>query len=200
VPIITNVRIISTEDIADKPDFAEDAKLIRAEFEQNGNHGEGYFYIVTAEVDIGEGLGYGTVFIGLTAPEGLLDLLVPSLKKSIESFAISQEYVDTCIKANNNAAAGALKAGQIMSETSDVIMDTWEEKVEIDERISEKRSDAILGISRLYNPDTDEVYEVTPEFIDYYQNNNGKFQMNNLQEMPDEKWGYAPLNGALYIR
>ncbi|MFH1522779.1 MAG: hypothetical protein ABIE43_03085 [Patescibacteria group bacterium] len=197
VPIITNVKIISAEKIANTPAYVADGKLVRAEFEQGGKSGEGYFYIITVEDFIG--LGYGVMFIGITAPVGLLDLIVPSLKKGLESYTISQEYITACIQAQNKAVAGILEAGKILNESSDSIMDVWENKLESEQRMSEKGSDAILGYSRLYNPETDEVYEVTPEFYDNYQVHGDEFGMNYLEELSDDKWGYAPLNGAEYI-
>ncbi len=196
-PIMTNVRVVSKEEIVNKPSYATDAKLIRAEFQQNNKSGEGYFYIVTA--DIGMGWGYGMMFIGLTAPKGLLDLITPSLEKSLESYTISQAYVNACIQAQNKAAAGALEAGKILSQTSDTIMDVWDSKLESEQRMSEKQTDATLGYSRLYNPETDEVYEVTPEFYDYYRDHNNEFEKNYLEELSDDKWSYAPLNGAAHI-
>ncbi len=198
VPIMINVKIMSLEEIINKPAYATDGKLVRAEFEQGGKLGEGYFYIITVKDSIG--LGYGVLFIGITAPKGLLDLIVPSLKMSLESYTVSQEYVNACIQAQNKAVAGILKAGQILSESSDTIMDVWENKLESEQRMSVKYSDAILGSSRLYNPDTDEVYEVTPEFYDRYQVHSDELEMNYLEELPDNKWDYAPLNGAEYIK
>ncbi len=197
VPIMTNVKIISSEKVIDKPSYVTDAKLVRAEFQQNNKLGEGYFYIITA--DIGMGWGYGMMFIGVTAPMGLLDLITPSLKESLDSYMISQDYVSACIQAQNKAAAGALEAGKILSETSDTIMDVWENKLESEQRMSETQSDAILGYSRLYNPDTDEVYEVTPEFYDYYEVHGNEFEKNYLEELPSDKWSYVPLNGAEHI-
>ncbi len=197
VPIIDEVKIIDKQSAADKLPYASDEKLIRAEFKQNNKSGEGYFYIVTANVI---GLGYGMMFVSITAPKGLLDLIVPSLVQSFKSFTVSSEYIDACIQAQNNAAAGALKAGQILDQNSDIIMEVWENKLESEQRISESQSDAIMGYSRLYNPQTDEVYEVTPEFYEYYQIHSSEFELNYLQEMPDDKWSYAPLNGAQYIK
>lgn len=196
VPLLDEVKIISSETFNNNLPYVSDEKLIRAEFIQNNKPGEGYFHIVTANVI---GLGYAAMFVGITAPRGLLDLIVPSLLKSIKSFEVSKEYIDDCIEAQNNAAAGALEAGRILASSSDTIMEVWENKLESEERISEKQSDAILVYSRLYNPETDEVYEVTPEFYEYYKNYGSEFELNYLQEMPDDKWGYAPLNGAEYI-
>ena len=78
-------------------------------------------------------------------------------------------------------------------------MDVWENKLESEQRMSETQSDAILGYSRLYNPDTDEVYEVTPEFYDYYEVHGNEFEKNYLEELPSDKWSYVPLNGAEHI-
>jgi len=198
VPIMTNVEIISKEEIVNKLAYATDGKLIRAKFKQNGRLGEGYFYIITVKNFIG--LGYGVMFVGITAPEGLLDLITPSLKKSLESYTINQGYITACDNAGKKAVAGILKAGQILNESSDTIMDVWENKLELEQRMSEKQNDAILGFSRLYDPDTGEVYEITPEFYDHYQIHKDEFEMNYLEELPDDKWDEAPLNGAEYIK
>lgn len=197
VPIITDVKIINKEEIANKPAYAADGKLIRAEFEQNGKLGEGYFYIITVKDAIG--LGYGAMFIGITAPKGLLDLITPSLKKSLESYTIAKGYAAACVQAQKKAVAGVLKAGQILNQSSDTIMDVWENKLESEQRMSARYSDAILGSSRLYNPSADEVYEVTPEFYDFYQVHSDEFEMSDLEKLPDDKWDYAPLNGAEHI-
>ncbi len=197
VPVIDEVKIIDKQSAADKLPYVSDEKLIRAEFKQNNKSGEGYFYIVTADVI---GLGYGMMFVGITAPRGLLDLIVPSLAQSLKSFTVSSGYVDNCKQAQDNAAAGVLKAGRILDQNFDAIMEVWENKLESEQRISESQSDVILEFSRLYNPQTDEVYVVTPEFYEYYNNHSSEFEFNYLQEMPDDKWSYAPLNGALYIK
>ena len=198
VPIMSDIQIINKEEVANKPDYATDGKLIRAEFKQNNKLGEGYFYIITVKDIIG--LGYGVMFVGITAPKGLLDLITPSLKESLESYTINQAYVTACINENNKAVAGILKTGRILNESSNTIMDVWENKLELEQRMSEKQNDAILGYSRLYNPDTDEVYEITPEFYDHYQVHGDELEMNYLEELPDDKWSYAPLNGAEYIK
>jgi hypothetical protein len=196
VPLLDEVTIISSKSIENNLPYVVDEKLVRAEFKQDSRPGEGYFHIVTANII---GLGYGVMFVGITAPRGLLDLIVPSLLESIRSFEVKRDYVDTCIEAQNRAAAGALEAGRILGSSSDTIMEVWESKLKSEQRMSEKYSDAIMGQSRLYNPETDEVYEITPEFYEYYKNYSSEFEINYLQEMPDDKWGYPPLNGAEYI-
>ncbi len=196
VPILDRVKIISSESIENNMPYVVDEELIRAEFMQNDRAGEGYFHIVTANVI---DLGYGAIFIGITAPRGLLDLIVPSLTESIKSFEVKKYYVDECVKAQNKAVAGILEAGRILESSSNTIMEVWENKLQSEERISEQIGNAILGCSRLYNPETDEVYGVTPEFYEYYAVHSSEFEMNYLEEVPDDKWSYAPLNGAGHI-
>jgi len=70
------------------------------------------------------------MFTGITAPKGLLDLIVPSLLQSFKSFTVSSEYVNACIKAQNNAAAGALEAGRILDRSPDSILEVWENNLE----------------------------------------------------------------------
>jgi len=196
VPILGGVEIISSESIENNMPYVVDEKLIRAEFVQNVSACEGYFHIVTANVI---DLGYGAMFIGVTAPRGLLDLIVPSLTESIKSFEVKNYYVDSCIEAQNKAVAGILEAGRILESSSDTIIEVWENKLRSEERMSEQMNDTILGRSRLYNPETDEVYGITPEFYGYYTVHSSEFEMNYLEEVPDDKWGYAPLNGAEHI-
>ena len=43
-------------------------------------------------------------------------------------------------------------------------------------------------------------YMVIGKFYEYYQNHSNEFELDYLQEMPDDKWSYAPLNGAHYIK
>ncbi len=64
--------------------------------------------------------------------------------------------------------------------------------------LSEKRSDAMLGNERLYDPDTGEVYEFENGFYDKYDLHRDEYDMNDLQPLPDdshELWTKAPLDG-----
>jgi len=65
MPLLDEVKIISSKSIDNSLPYVSDEKLIRAEFKQNSKLGEGYFHIVTANVI---GLGYAAIFIGITAP------------------------------------------------------------------------------------------------------------------------------------
>lgn len=61
--------------------------------------------------------------------------------------------------------------------------------------MAEKRSDAILGFERVYDPDTKETFQINPEFWEDYKLNKQRFRMNNLQLLPDNNyklWNKAP--------
>jgi len=53
---------------------------------------------------------------------------------------------------------------------------------------SSRRSDAILGNKRVYDPETGDVYEVENGFYDTYIINRDQYEMSNLQPLPDDSW------------
>ncbi|KKM63836.1 hypothetical protein LCGC14_1507450, partial [marine sediment metagenome] len=72
----------------------------------------------------------------------------------------------------------------------------------VDDILSEKRSDTILEKERLYNPETGEVYEFENGFYDEYDVDRNKYEMNNLQPLPDddyELWIEVPLDGYRHL-
>jgi len=79
-----------------------------------------------------------------------------------------------------------LKAGETLSETADLIMEGWERRNQTDDIIAEKRSDAILGNERLYDPDTGQVYEFENGFYDKYNPERQRYKLFNLQPLPDD--------------
>ncbi|MBE9569079.1 MAG: hypothetical protein IMF11_00495, partial [Proteobacteria bacterium] len=112
-------------------------------------------------------------------------------------------YVNSCLAQQANTYAGILKAGKTLSETSDIIMQGWENRNKVDDVLSEKRSDAILGRERLYDPNTGEVYEFENGFYDKYQLDQNRYEMNNLQPLPDDNhdlWTKPMLDGYKHLR
>jgi len=187
-----------------------DTELIRALFKEQGNLGEGLFYIATNPLipETGfasSGIGYGFSFIGITSSKDDFKYYEPQLLESIESLTITQEYVDNCIQLylavrqeQNQQTQAILKTSKTLSETSDTIMEGWENRNKVDDILSEKRSDSILGRDRVYNLDTDEVYEVDTGWYDDYDLHRGNFNMNDLQKLPDNNWDLwtAPAKNA----
>ena len=191
-PELKNIEVISVA-AEDSPLPGGKTKTIRALFRQGGDLGEGLFYITVAPLIplmgyAWGGTGFGYVIIGITSVKSDFRYLQETLTQSLRSLNISQSFVDNCLQQQQQQLQGVLKAGNTLSETSDIITDVWESRNRSDDVISEKRSDAILGYQRVYNPDTGTVYEVPLGFYEQYNIHREQYSMNNLQLLPDNDW------------
>ena len=182
-------------------------KTIRALFRQGGELGEGLFYITVAPVIpltgyAWGGIGYGFCMTGITALQSDFKFYEKSLYQSISSLNLSQSYIDNCLQQQQQQGVAARNLSETLSETSDILMDSWESRNRSDDILSEKRSDVILGSDRVYNPDTGEVYEVPLDFYDNYNIHRDNYDMDNLQKLPDQDWNLwtAPTNPDTEIR
>ena len=181
--------------------------LVRGLFMENGRLAEGLFSLTTAPYmpmmgGPGGGTAYGYLLAGIVAPKGELDALLPTLSRALASFAVRPEYVQNCLMRSDAAFGAVMRAGQTLRETSDLIARGWEERNRSDDVIVEKRSDAILGRERLYDPDTGEVYEFNTGFADEYNRNPQGYRNANLQPLPDGDhglWTAAARDGYRYL-
>jgi hypothetical protein len=192
IPELKDIEIISNSP-EESPVTGGQTGIIRALYRRDGELGEGIFYVTVAPLlplsgMPGGGIGYGFCFTGITSLKSDFRYLQATLTQSLESLTISQSYIDDCIRFQEIQYQGILKAGKTLSETSDIIMESWENRNKVDDIISEKRSDAILGNTRVYNPDNENVYDVPLGFYEEYDLNRGQYNMNNLQLLPDEDW------------
>ncbi len=182
--------------------------LIRALFTRDGMVGEGLFVASVAPLlpstgGPGGGIGQGFLIVGVTAPKREFRGLENALITSVASYTISQSYVDDCIRQQQSAYQGILKAGKTLSETSDIIMEGWENRNRTDDVLSEKTSDWILGKERLYDPESGQVYEFENGFYDNYQVHQNEYEMNNLQPLPENRydlWVSPTQDGHMHVR
>ncbi len=191
IPSLNNTEIISSSDA--KSIVSGNTKLIRALFKESDNFGEGLFFLTTAEVlpETGMpagGIGYGITFIGISAGRSEFRNLEKTLNESINSLNISQDYISKCLAQQQKQYQAILKAGQALSEASDIIVEGWENRNRSDDIVSEKRSDAILERDRIYNPDSGEVYDIKNGWYDNYDLHRGNYDMNNLQPLPSDNY------------
>ncbi len=205
-PLFENIEVVSSSQET-SPIQSADAKTIRALFRENGKVGEGLFDVVVGTLlpEMGgpaSGVGIAWIFAGISTESREFPQTQPTLLKVMQSFAFNPGYVQSCIQSSNEATAGILKAGKTLSETSDIIMSAWENRNTVDDILSEKRSDAMLGVDRVYSPDTGSVYEVSSGWYDDYNSNRQNFQMSNLQKLPDNSWDLwtAPTKSASEIQ
>jgi len=205
-PRLENFQVVSTAR-QPSPISGASTELVRALFSQGGQLGEGLFLVTVAPLlpftgSPGGGLGSGFCLVGITAPKAEFRALESTLTKSVQSFTISQSYVNNCLAQQASTYAGIMKAGKTLSEASDIIMQGWENRNRVDDILSEKRSDATLGRERLYDPNTGQVYEFENGFYDKYALDQNKYEMNDLRPLPDdnhELWTKPPLDGYKHL-
>ncbi|MBU0508902.1 hypothetical protein KKH27_08715 [bacterium] len=182
--------------------------LVRAVFAEGGNVAEGLFYATVAPLmghtgGPGGNTGWGFLVTGITAPKREFAALQPQLIASAESFQLSPAYVSNCLVQQQKVWKGVGDAGKALSDASDIIMEGWQSRNRSDDVMSEKRSDAILGNERLYNPETGDVYEFENGFYDKYDLHRGQYEMNNLQLLEGNDynlWTTPPQDGPRNLR
>jgi hypothetical protein len=198
-PRLAELQVISTRPL---PSLIAGgtAALVRAVFLRQGQVGQGLFTCTLAPMPAmpglpTAGLAYAYLFTGVTAPEDEFSRLLPTLTRSLGSLELAPAYVQQCRLASQAAFASVMRAGQTLRETSDMIMQGWQRRNRSEDVMAEKRSDAILGYERVYDPATGETFQVEPDFWDRYQLNRQRFQMNDLRPVPNDRhdlWTRAP--------
>ena len=176
--------------------------LMRALFTKDGKVGEGLFLCTVAPFmpytgSPGAGNAYGFLVTGITAPHEYFARSLPILEKSISSFTINRNYANNCIRSSQGQFQQVIQVGQSLRETADMIITGWENRNQRSDIIAEKRSDAILDYERVYDPATNQTYQVNPEFWEKYKLNRRRYKMNNLQLIPNDNydlWNQAPQN------
>jgi hypothetical protein len=207
IPRLENIKVISSV-AQPSPMSGATTELVRALFTQGESLGEGLFLVTVAPMlpftgGPSGGIGYGFCFIGITAPKSEFPNLEATLSKSIASFTFGQSYVQNCLAQQAETYKGLLKAGKTLSEASDIIVQGWENRNKTDDILSEKYSDVTLGRERLYDPNSGEVYEFENGFYDKYKLDQNKYEMNNLQPLPNdnhELWTKPMLDGYKHLR
>ena len=183
------------------------AETMRALFTAGDSLGEGLFYVSVMELlpSMGgpsSGISYAFGFSGIAAPKGKFLAMEAALAQSLASITLNDAYVSQCLQQQQQQAQASRRLSETLSETSDIITGSWDARQKSDDIISEKRSDAMLGRERVYNPDTGDVYYVDNGFYESYDTSREKFDMDNLQPLPTNDyamWTAATSNGAEYI-
>jgi hypothetical protein len=206
-PRLENVQVVSTVR-QPNPFGGATTELVRALFTQRQSLGEGLFLVTVAPMlpftgSPSGGIGYGFCILGISSPKTEFPNLEATLSRSIASFSFSQSYVQNCIAQQNENFKGIMKAGKTLSEASDIIVQGWENRNKTDDILSEKYSDVTLGRERLYDPNSGEVYEFENGFYDKYKLDQNKYEMNNLQPLPNDNhdlWTKPMLDGYKHLR
>lgn len=205
-PPLQNLNIISSTNTQNIFPNSQ-SSIIRAVFRNNNTVSEGLFKVTTLPVigytgAPGGGIGYAQQFMGITAPKDEFEKTQKILIQIGNSFSLSNQYVTSCMQAQRAQGEIYRQTSKTLSETSDIIMQSWNNRNKSDDILSAKRSDTILERERVYNPETGSVYEVDNGFYDNYNIQRNNYEMDNLQRLPNNNHNLwtAPLrDGAREI-
>jgi hypothetical protein len=202
-PKLTGVTVVSnTPQSAMLPNG--DSALLRGLFMENGTVGEvqflGTVWVSSPFMGMpGGGTGYGALILGVSAPKREFNDVEARLVASLESFTVTQGYIDWCIVQQRQLWGAVAEQGQTLRETSDMIFDGWQSRSQTSDIVAEKGSDALRGVERVYDPATNQVYEVPAGWYTDYDIHRGAYDMNDLQLLPANSyplWTAAPADGS----
>jgi hypothetical protein len=180
------------------------AALLRGLFMENGVVGEGQFlgtvWVFSPYTGVpGGGTGYGGMILGVTAPKAEFGDVEARLIASLDTFTVTQGYVDWCVTQLGQLWGAVAQEGQVLSETSDLIFEGWQNRSQASDIMAEKSSDAFRGVDRVYDPSTGQVYEVPVGWYTSYDAHRGEYTMSDLQLLPGNNyplWMSAPAEGS----
>ncbi|MFI5398332.1 MAG: hypothetical protein ACHQ9S_22575 [Candidatus Binatia bacterium] len=202
-PKLTGLTVVSNTPLSSMFPNGNSA-LLRALFMENGAVGEaqllGSVWVYWPFTGIpGGGTGYGSILLGVSAPKGEFKDVQARLIASLESFAVTQGYIDWCLAQQRQLWGAVAQAGQTLRETSDMIFDGWQNRSHSSDIMAEIDSDTMRGVERVYDPSINQVYEVPADWYTNYDAHRGEYTMNDLQLLPPDNWELwtsAPADGS----
>jgi hypothetical protein len=203
-PKLTGLSVISSTPLTSMIPGGNSA-LLRGLFMENGVVGEGQFlgtaWVLSPFTGVPTGgTGYGSIILGITAPKDEFKNIETTLVASLDSFTVTQAYIDWCAWQQWKLWNAVAEEGRTLSKTSDMIFDGWQNRSASSDIMAEKGSDAMLGVDRVYDPATGQVYEVPVGWYTSYDANRTGYDMSDLQLLPGNDlglWTSAPADGSL---
>ena len=160
---------------------------LRGLFTDGAEVGEGMFLVTVTPFVVDT--AYGNLICGVTAPKADFAARSALLVASLESFTVSQAYVDACLRESAAAWSAVAEAGRTLSEASDILWEGWEARTRSADILAEQYTDGFRGVDRVYDPSTGTVYEVpTGWYDDTYLPNHGSYQQGGILPLPDDDW------------
>jgi hypothetical protein len=143
----------------------------------------------------GQGNGYGHIVCGVTAPKDEFPASMDKLIRSLESFTITDSYVQACLVQMAQVWGAVAKAGQTLSEASDILYEGWKARSTAEDIMAEMATDTSREYTRAVDPATGNVYAFPNEAWSQYEANPGAYNVSDLQALPANSPLY--LNQAL---
>ena len=149
---------------------AVSSDLLHATFTQDGMEGEGMFSADIIPYTLQGGLGYYTAYdiVVMTAQKDMFQNWEDILTRSLKSLDYTESFVDFAMSQSNQQVQTSRKLSQAASEMSDSIMSSWENRNKSEDIMRQKQSDATLGLERVMDTQTGEIYQTDNGFTDWY--------------------------------
>lgn len=150
--------------------YATSPAVLRATFTQDGVEGEGMFTANVVPFGFGAGIGYYMVYdiTMITAQKDTFQDWEQTLTKSFASLDYTQTFVNIAMSQSDQIASTSQSLSQAASETSDMIMSSWENRNTSQDIMSQKQSDATMGYERIQDTETGDIYKIDNGFMDHY--------------------------------
>lgn len=187
-------------------DSALGDELLRADFTDGSNAGEGMF--AASVVDFGSfAITDGTVsgyqlqtvdggyymaynIVAITAEKDAFVDWEGVLSDCLKTLTYSDSFISAANQASSEAVVQAMQISQNFNQTMDGIMSSWENRSKSQDIMSQKQSDATLGYERVYDTETGEIYKATNGFTDVYDG-------TRFQPVPDDNMYAEPISGYI---
>lgn len=109
---------------------------------------------------------YNTIL--MTAPDDDFVNWQPIYDECVASVQFSQTFVNGFNAEEGQLVSTIIANQKVYDSISDMIMDSWEQRSNSYDIISQKRSDATLGYERVYDTETGDIYRAYNGFTDDY--------------------------------
>ena len=116
----------------------------------------------------------------MTAPDSEFNNWQSILDNCLSSLEFSDTFVNEFNKEESNILSTIQANQKVYDEMSDMIMDSWENRNNSYDIISQKQSDATLGYERVYDTKTGEIYKAYNGFTDDYTGERYKTITNDM--------------------
>ena len=175
----------------------------RGFFTSGGLVGEGMFLDTVVPLfpengNPGAGTGWGFLVCGVTAAKAEFTKKVDLMRTALDTFTVSQAYVDQCVKISQQAFAAVAREGQTLSEASDILWDGWQARTHAEDITFESWDDAYMNVERVYDPASGTVYEVKSGWYEGYDPSH--CQMSGLKLLqtsdPWDLWMAPTVSGS----
>lgn len=124
------------------------------------------FNLFSKKIDVWSLNVYNVIL--MTAPDSEFNNWQSILDNCLSTLEFSDTFVNEFNKEESNILSTIQANQKVYNEMSDMIMDSWENRNNSYDIISQKQSDATLGYERVYDTKTGEIYKAYNGFTDDY--------------------------------